>query len=77
MLRTIYCVQPYTRSAGKLAKGHLRRLLSREAAIRAAKAMRGQAAGVVVFRIVGSWEADYWSDPHLIARAGDVPAEVA
>lgn len=77
MVRTIYCVQPYVRSAGKLAKGHLRRLLSRDAAIRAARAMRGQAAGVVVFRVVGSWEADYWSDPLLIAKAGEVPAECA
>lgn len=77
MVRTIYCVQPYVRSAGRLAKGHMRRLLSRDAAIRAAQCMKGQAAGVVVFRVTGSWEADYWSDPVLVARAGDVPAEAA
>jgi len=77
MTRTIFCVQPYVRSAGKLEKGHLRRLLSRDAAIRAARAARGQAAGVVVYRVSGSWEADYWTDPVLIARAGEVPAEAA
>lgn len=77
MERTIYCVQPYVRSAGRLAKGHLRRLLSREAAIRAARAEKGHSAGVVVYRVTGRWEADYWSDPVLIALAGDVPAEAA
>lgn len=74
MLRTIYCVQPYQRSAGRLVKGHLRRLLSSDAAIRAARAYRGQAAGVVVYRVSGSPEADYWSEPIIIAQAGDIPS---
>lgn len=74
MERTIFCVQPYRRGADGLRKGHMRRLLSREAAIKAARAMRGCEAGVVVFRVTGS--DDYWSEPVLIARAGDVPAEV-
>jgi hypothetical protein len=52
----------------------MRRLLSREAAIKAARSMRGCEEGVVVFRVTGS--DDYWSEPVLIARAGDVPAEV-
>ena len=77
MLRTIFCVQPYRRSAGRLVKGHMRRLLSHDAAIRAARAMKGEAAGVVVFRVSGSPEADYWTEPVLIARAGEVPAEAA
>lgn len=77
MVRTIYCVQPYVRSAGRLAKGHMRRLLSRDAAIRAARGCQGVAAGVVVYRVTGCWEVDFWSDPVLIARAGEVPAEAA
>lgn len=77
MLKTLYCVQPYRRAAGKLAPGDLRRLLSRDAAIRAARAMRGLCVGVVVYRVTGSPDADYWSDPVLIARAGEVPAEAA
>ena len=77
MMRTIYCVQPYQRSAGRLVKGHLRRLLSRDAAIRAARSCKGAAAGVVVYRVSGAPEADYWSEPILIARAGDVPPEVS
>lgn len=75
MERTIFCVQPYRRGADGLRKGHMRRLLSREAAIKAARAMRGCEEGVVVFRVTGS--DDYWSEPVLIARAGDVPAEVS
>lgn len=74
MLRTIYCVQPYRRVAGRLVHGHMRRLLSSDAALRAARAMKGDAAGVVVFSVVGYAETDYWSEPRLIARAGDVPA---
>lgn len=77
MNRTIYCVQPYQRSAGRLVRGHMRRMLSAEAAMRAARAYKGAAAGVVVFRVTGSPEADYWSEPVLIARAGEVPAEAA
>ncbi|QBX38646.1 hypothetical protein E4M02_11025 [Brevundimonas sp. S30B] len=76
-MRTIYCVQPFQRSAGRLVRGHMRRLLSRDAAIRVARSCKGAAAGVVVFRVTGSAEADYWSDPVLIARAGEVPAEAA
>lgn len=75
MVRTIYCVQPYVWSAGRLAKGDMRRLLSRDAAIRAARGLRGAAAGVVVYRVSGCWEADYWTDPVVVARAGEVPAE--
>jgi hypothetical protein len=77
MMRTIYCVQPYQRSAGRLVPGHMRRLLSRDAAIRAARAYKGAAEGVVVFRVMGSPEADFWTDPVLIARSGNVPAEAA
>lgn len=76
MMRTIFCVQPYLRREGRLVKGDLRRLLSREAAIRAARATKGCAAGVVVFRVLGSAEADYWTEPALIAKAGEVPSEV-
>lgn len=76
-MRTIYCVQPFQRSAGRLVPGHMRRLLSSDAAIRAARCYKGVAAGVVVFRVTGSAEADYWSDPVVIARAGQVPDEAA
>ncbi len=75
MVRTIYCVQPYRRTAGRLVKCDLRRLLSQDAALRAARAMKGAADGVVVFVVFGSPEADYWSEPRLIAKAGDVPAD--
>lgn len=75
MIRTIFCVQPYRRQGGELVKGHMRRLLCRDEALRAARAEKGHAAGVVVFRVSGHAEADYWSEWVLIARAGDVPAE--
>ncbi|MDQ0453595.1 hypothetical protein QOZ96_003568 [Brevundimonas nasdae] len=55
----------------------MRRLLSRDAAIRAAQACKGMAAGVVVYRVTGSPEADFWMDPVMIARSGEVPAEAA
>lgn len=75
MIRTIFCVQPYRRHRGELVRGHMRRLLCREDALRAARAEKGYAAGVVVFRVSGSPEADYWSEAVVIARAGDVPSE--
>ena len=77
MIRTIFCVQPYQKSAGRLVKGHMRRLLSRDAAITAAKAYRGSAAGVVVYCVRGYPEADVWSDPQVIAMSGEVPREAA
>ncbi|WP_313454667.1 hypothetical protein [Brevundimonas sp.] len=58
-------------------KDHMRRLLSRDAAIRAARSCKGYAAGVVVYRVTGSPEADFWMDPVLIARSGTVPREIA
>lgn len=73
MERTIFCVQPFVVTASGLQPGHMRRLLSREAAMRAAKAERGNAAGVIVYSVTGSPEADYWRDPVLLAKAGAVP----
>lgn len=51
----------------------MRRLLSADAALRAARAMRLHESGVVVYRVTGSADADYWSSPVLIGRAGDLP----
>lgn len=73
MERTIFCVQPYRMTADGLQKGHMRRLLSADAALSAARAMRHHESGVVVYRVTGSPDADYWSSPVLIARAGAVP----
>lgn len=77
MIRTIYCSQPYLRRPSGLEKGHMRRFLSERAALTAARAMRRDAPGVVVFKVQGTPEADYWTDPILIARYGDVPPEAA
>ena len=35
--------------------------------------MRHHESGVVVYRVTGSADADYWSTPVLIGRAGDLP----
>ena len=51
----------------------MRRLLSADAALRAARAMRHHESGVIVYRVTGSVDADYWSTPVLIGRAGDLP----
>lgn len=77
MERTIFCVQPYHETVLGLQPGHMRRLLSREAALRAARGLRGSAAGVVVYSVTGSAEADYWREPRLLARAGAVPREAS
>lgn len=73
MERTIFCVQPYRRTVDGLQKGHLRRLLSAEAALRAARAMRHHVSGVIVYWVIGRPDADYWSEPVLIGREGEVP----
>jgi hypothetical protein len=75
MERTIFVVQPYVRAPSGVAKGHVRRLLSRDAAIRAARAYRGAALGVAVYSVTGNPDADFWREPVLIARSGQVPAE--
>jgi hypothetical protein len=75
MERMIFVVQPYVETREGLAKGHVRRLLSREAAIRAARSYRGAAAGVTVYSVTGNPDADYWREPVLIAQSGQVPAE--
>lgn len=35
--------------------------------------MRHHESGVIVYRVTGSADADYWSTPVLIGRAGDLP----
>lgn len=66
-------VQPYVATRAGLAKGHVRRLLTRDAAIRAARCFRGSASGVDVFSVTGNPDADYWREPVLIARSGVTP----
>lgn len=73
MERTIFCVQPYRRGADGLRKGHLRRLLSRDAALSAARVMARYECGVIVYRVTGRTGADFWGDPVVIAKAGDTP----
>ena len=70
-LVTIFCVQAYWRDRLKLAKGRWEQFTSMEAALRAGKAALGRAPAVVVYRVRGNPEADYWEAPIVLAALGE------
>ena len=72
-LVTIYCVQAYWRDREKLAKGRFQQFGTEAAARGAGKAAALRNAGVVVFSVRGSPEADYWEEPMVLAIHGEKP----
>lgn len=71
---TIYCVQPFWKDGRKLARGPLKQFKKEEEARAAGEVAAKRNAGVLVFSVAGSPEADVWDEPIVILKRGDVPA---
>ncbi len=72
-LRTVYCVQTYSKKGRELAKGPLRQCGSSKEALAKGEDLSRRAAGVVVFSVEGDPTFDYWSEPRVLAEHGQVP----
>ncbi|MBH0239650.1 hypothetical protein [Methylobrevis albus] len=71
---TVYIVTPFRPGArGSLAPGEPRRCSSEAEAMRAADAMMLRARGVIVLRQQEDPQVDFFGEPSVIARRGDVP----
>ncbi len=70
-LVTVFCVQAYWRDRAKLARGRWREFVSMEAALRAGRAEAGRAPAVVVYRMRGNPQVDYWEEPIILATHGE------
>lgn len=72
--KTIYCAQPFWRRAGRLIPGEPLQFIDRERAAEGARILTlGSADGVAVFSLTGDPAADYWAEPVLLAKVGQVP----
>lgn len=71
---TIYVMQPYWQAPKRLAAGTPMQFRDAAAARRAGERALRRNAGVVVYSVTGSPEFEIWSEPHVIARLGQVPA---
>jgi hypothetical protein len=72
-LRTVYCVQGYTRKGQALRPKPLYQCGCRDAALAEAEIMRQRVAGVLVYSVEGSSSLDSWSMPRVIAAYGETP----
>lgn len=77
MATVIYCVETFWRNAGKLERGQLRQFAQPALAEATAKDLAERVPGVLVYSVTGEPAIDFWDEPEVIARYGDVPAEAA
>lgn len=71
-----YCVQPYERHDGALMSGEPMQFREGADALRAAQVMGRRVAGAAVYVVTGWPVQDLWSSPRLIAKYGELPADV-
>ena len=78
-MKTIYAVTTFWRDSRKrgVQPGATHHAKSEDEARQLGAALSKRAGGVVVLRVVGNPEADYWEEPEILARHGDAPREVA
>lgn len=70
----VYIVTPFkTGRKGALAPGEPRRCASETEARRAADAMMQRARGVIVLRQEEDPQVDYFGEPSVVTRLGEVP----
>lgn len=69
---TVYCVQAYTGTAARPAKGRLQQYGAAEDATARADELKDRAPGVLLFSVSG--EGDCWEEPRVLARYGIAPA---
>jgi hypothetical protein len=64
-----FCVQPWERRHGRLARGEALQFYTEEEALRAASAMRKRSARVDVYAVTGWPVQDLWDRPRLVSRS--------
>lgn len=72
-MQTVFCVQPYLRIRGRLAKGELAQFSNATQAGARVEHLEPVVAGVVLYAVKGYPEFDCWGDPDIIDKLGDVP----
>lgn len=75
-LLTLFCVQSYWSDRGRLAAGRFQQFGTMEAALRAGAESGRRSPAVLVYRIRGNPEADYWERPVTVAKYGDRSEEL-
>lgn len=76
-MQTIYCVQTYWKSGRRLEMGQLRQFAEEAPARAAGKLLAGRMPAVLVYQVTGEPEADFWDEPKMLERYGDVPTGAA
>ena len=74
-IRTIYCVQTFAGARGRQEKGRLTQFAAETDALELAGAMRDRVAGLIVYRVSGEPEFDWWDEPVVLERHGRVPVQ--
>ena len=75
--KTIYCAQGFWWRNGRREPGVVHQFLNEERAREGGEILSLSADAVAGFSLTGEPDVDFWEDPVIIARYGDVPAEAA
>ena len=76
VLVTVYCMQTYWLDRGEPKRGRFQQFTSMEAALRAGRAAASRSPLVVVQRVRGNVEADYWEPATTLATFGEHDARL-
>lgn len=72
-LRTVFCVQTFSKKGRALATGPLRQYGSGAEALQKGEDLQSRNAGVLVYSVEGDPAFDYWDEPKVLASYGQVP----
>lgn len=75
-VKTVYCVQTFTGQKGRSEKGKLRQFASEPDAIDAGRGLADRASGVLVYKVMGEPDFDWWDEPVVIESHGRVPEQI-
>ena len=78
-MKTVFVVTTFWRDSRKrgVQPGASHHPKDEPSALALGKELARRAGGVVVVKVTGEPSVDYWEDPIVLARYGDVPAEAA
>lgn len=74
-MATHFVVQAFTKKGRKLAPDQPSNYRDAERAIEAARRLAARRDGVVAYSIEVDPEVDYWGEPEILFKLGDLPRE--
>lgn len=76
-MQTFFCVQTFRQQGRKLVQGQFYQFTTRAQAEARAHRLQGRVDGYIVYQIDGDAIAEFWEEPILLLKHGELPREIA